>query len=290
MNVEGDFRYVSLQEFKSFKNHLKSTYHRNSKFPYNSKTLINTSHRLTKQKKHKISNTNTKSKDKHSIFKNNLPEGYRERLYAFSPTGLCANYIGSNSYTILQIGNWLFCHGSPVLNTVKSYTAEEMNNIVSMYLLGIETDNNQNEKHYNKIAKSNTVSDGSSDGSEIDSNESILWDRTFGEVEIDPQRESILTKKLDSILAAYNKKNNGYININNKLHSNISSIANTKATNIAVGHTIQFAGDKGINSICNSRVWRCDVGMSRAFGDNTNEPLRKPQVLEILNDKINIIS
>ena len=36
-----------------------------------------------------------------------------------------------------------------------------------------------------------------------------------------------------------------------------------KATHIAIGHTPQFK--HGINSICNQRVWRCDVGMSKAF-------------------------
>ena len=263
MNVEGDFRYVSLQEFKCFKDHLSSTYHRNSRFPYHSKTLKNNSHRLKD-----LDNTTIRQAS-------NLPSGYRERLYAFSPTGLCANMMGTNNYTILQIGKWLFCHGSPVLRTFKTYSTEMINNIMSMYLLGLESDDNTVEEYYNDISQSN-------------SKESILWNRKFGDVEVNDDTTTMinnntsnqdknnkLTKSLDIILEAYNKKNNPKI----------------PATHIAVGHTPQFQGNMGINSICGGRAWRCDVGMSRAFGkcDQEEEEIRKPQVLEILGEKINIM-
>ena len=198
-----------------------------------------------------------------------VPEGFRERLYAFSPTGLCANLIGTNNFVILQIGKWLFCHGSPVLNTIKTYKMDLINNIVSMYLLGIDTDDKYIEKHYNNIAKAKN-------------NNNILWNRDFGELNINNSKNKELTNKLDTILYEYNKNNN---NLNNS----------NKVTHIAIGHTTQYSSNKGINSICNDRVWRCDVGMSRAFGHRTNEPYRQPQVLEILNnhnddnEKINII-
>ena len=47
---------------------------------------------------------------------------------------------------------------------------------------------------------------------------------------------------------------------------------------MAVGHTVQY---NGINSQCNSKLWRVDVGMSEAFG---KPDTRKCQVLEIMND------
>jgi hypothetical protein len=83
-------------------------------------------------------------------------------------------------------------------------------------------------------------------------------------------KEKKLCKLLDKILISYNKNNN------NTTDKNI-------ATHIALGHTPQFNDGIGMNAICNNRVWRCDVGMSKAFGDNTNDNNRKPQVLEILN-------
>ena len=127
-----------------------------------------------------------------------------------------------------------------------------------MYLLGIDTNDKYIEKHYNKIANSNH-------------DESILWNRDFGELDIDEIKDKELTLQLDTILNEYNKKNNGNHNSSNQV------------THIAIGHTIQYTSNKGINSICDNRVWRCDVGMSRAFGQRKSDPHRKPQVLEILN-------
>ena len=255
MNVEGDFRYVSLKEFKSFKEHLESIYHINSKFPYHSRTLKQNSLKLLRNN----IQSNTDSK---------LPKGYRERLYAFSPTGLCANMLGYNNYTMLQIGKWLFCHGSPVFKTVNTYSIDMINNFVSMYLNGIDNhkdsvdddDGSQVAMNYYKIVKHG--------------NSSVIWNRDFGETELLNHTEIKLTKQLNTILDAYNNKNSILQKNNNAQPANC----------IAIGHTIQDINKHGINSICNGRVWRCDVAMSKAFGDNKVSKHRKPQVLEILND------
>ena len=50
-----------------------------------------------------------------------------------------------------------------------------------------------------------------------------------------------------------------------------------------VGHSPQFMYNKGLNSSCNNKLWRVDVGMSKAFGMN-NDNNRKVQVLIIEND------
>ena len=248
MNVEGDFRYVSLKEFKSFKEHLESIYHINSKFPYHSRTLKKNSIKLLKNN----IQSNTDSK---------LPKGYRERLYAFSPTGLCANLIGYNNYTMLQIGKWLFCHGSPVLKTVNTYSIDMVNNFVSMYLNGIDNHEDETAMNYYNIVKHG--------------NSSVIWNRDFGETELSNHTEIKLNKQLNTILDAYNNKNRILQKHNNAQPANY----------IAIGHTIQDINKHGINSICNGRIWRCDVAMSKAFGDNKVSKHRKPQVLEILNDK-----
>ena len=42
------------------------------------------------------------------------------------------------------------------------------------------------------------------------------------------------------------------------------TLNNLKAKHMVVGHTVQTM----INSVCNTKLWRVDVGISRAFGDN----------------------
>ena len=66
------------------------------------------------------------------------------------------------------------------------------------------------------------------------------------------------------------------------------SLSHWKAKNMAVGHTVQ---EHGINSLCNGSFWQVDVGMSDAFGTETNSRVSTVEVLEILNDgdEINIL-
>ena len=84
------------------------------------------------------------------------------------------------------------------------------------------------------------------------------------------------------VLDEYNRTNQAYL----------QKLGVPKAEYMAVGHSPQFFNKKGINSILDGRLWRCDIGMSRAFiGDseaNTDLALklRMPTVLEILNDTI----
>lgn len=54
----------------------------------------------------------------------------------------------------------------------------------------------------------------------------------------------------------------------------IDTLKNLKANHMVVGHTVQ----EKINCVCNHKVWRVDVGISRAFGSG-----RKIELLEINN-------
>ena len=56
-----------------------------------------------------------------------------------------------------------------------------------------------------------------------------------------------------------------------------------------MGHSPQFMYGRGINSSINNRIWRVDVGASRAFGkiDCKEDKNRLVQVLVILNDGVN---
>ena len=45
------------------------------------------------------------------------------------------------------------------------------------------------------------------------------------------------------------------------------TLTNYHANHMVVGHTVQ----KHINSLCNHKLWRVDVGLSRAFGENNKK-------------------
>ena len=261
MNVDGDFRYVSKKEFQCFKDRLYTLYNSTNK-------TLKELHNNTKHLVHK-NLTNLKNHNNNNSTK--LPIGYHERKAAFSPSGLCANLMAMNYYTMLQIGDWLFCHGSPTLHVAKTFPIDIVNNIVSLYLLGFKnTNTNIMNRYYDEIMKIHP---------DLNNNEtSILWARTFGEFIDTPSKEQHLHKLLNHILHEYNAKNNKVHNTTtldtNVSHSSeqynnsVSDNKNIAVKNIAIGHTPQFI--QGINSICDNHVWRCDIGMSKAFLSSKN--------------------
>jgi len=90
----------------------------------------------------------------------------------------------------------------------------------------------------------------------------------FAEDEDNPDNNS---QNFNELLKTINKKN--------KLLMPIKGIV--------ISHTPQFMEDKYINSLYGDRLWRIDVGMSRAFGkqdDCDYNKYRKPQILIIHNN------
>jgi hypothetical protein len=101
MNVAGDFRYVSTQEFKEFGN------------------------RFNEQFKHLSYNKSS-----------GFPYGYWERKFVFKPGGIIAKRMGRNRKAAVQIGKWIFVHGGFVPESALKYSIKDMNHIVKMHLLG----------------------------------------------------------------------------------------------------------------------------------------------------------
>ncbi len=78
-----------------------------------------------------------------------------------------------------------------------------------------------------------------------------------------------------------------------KCHKLLDSTFQTfKISNLIIGHTPQFSlYNLGINSACDKKIFRVDIGASRAFHNiidniqhNEYKDSRQPQVLEILYD------
>lgn len=215
MNVDEDFRYVSPREFREFGNYFKATYDENS----------------------------------------NLPFGYKERVDAFKPGGLLAKRLAMTRYSVIQIGGWLFVHGSISPECAINYSLEDINKHIKDWLMGEMKDNT----HLNKLYHSD------------DEDNSPFWSRIYGDM--DEWDENQSTQSF--------KKTINNLNIKN-LRNNTNIIKG-----MILGHSPQFMYNKGINSSCDNKVWRVDVGASRAFGkidNDTESQLRRVQVLVIEND------
>tara|TARA_B100000902_G_scaffold70965_2_gene76536 strand:+ start:406 stop:1911 length:1506 start_codon:yes stop_codon:yes gene_type:complete len=196
----------------------------------------------------------------------NVPKGYLERRIAFNPRGIIANFFALNYKTLIQIGKWVFVHAGLTMNCCRNTNICKINNAVSRFLLDIEPEKN-------KLIYKKCVNSENSDNSPV-------WNRDFGETITDERENRQLSGKYSLLIDEYNKYNSDY-----HQKYNIPSVEY-----LGIGHTPQFFEEKGINSTCNGKVWRCDVGMSKAFGSEKDSN-RKPQVLEILNDDIiNVLS
>lgn len=248
MNVEGDFRYVSPHEF--------SEYHGAFNKYYNGAIR-------PEQEDHDVMEKIKVEREKFTV----LPSGYLERRLAWHPRGIVANFMALNYKTIVQIGKWIFCHAGLTMHVVQSDTICKINNCISKYLLSNSpVGANDNDQANNKRIFDKYIN--------CPSDKSPVWCRDFGEdITADPRSSKQLGGSYDLILSQYNRVNTPYL----------SRYGIPKAEYLAVGHSPQFFNQQGINSILNGKVWRCDVGMSRAFGVEA-DVCRRPQVLEILND------
>lgn len=248
MNVEGDYRYVSPHEFKEYHSAFNKYYCGTARPEQEDQEVIE-----------KINQETQKFA--------NIPAGYLERRLAWHPRGIIANFMALNYKTILQVGRWIFSHAGVTMHTAQSDTICKINNCISKYLLddhphgANDTEQIQNKRIFDKYIN-------------CAQEKSPVWYRDYGEDMEDERDRRQLAGKFKMVLDEYNRTNRGY-------HAKLGIPA---AEYMAVGHSPQFFNDQGINSILDGRLWRCDIGMSRAFGCEGDQECRRPQVLEILND------
>tara|TARA_Y100000389_G_C17274350_1_gene419630 strand:- start:173 stop:817 length:645 start_codon:yes stop_codon:yes gene_type:complete len=199
------------------------------------------------------------------IKKNNpnrvFPYGYKERKQAFSPGGLIARKFASNRKSVLQVGKWVFVHGGITPKSAEVFTFDEVNRGISDWLLG------------RRDMKTKEVFELMYD----DDDDGIFWTREFGDlVNWDEERSTkLFNKTLDTI----NRKNDRDID--------------DVAEGIIMGHTPQYMNNRGINSSCGGKIWRVDVGASKAFGPfakcDSENLYRKASVLVIQDDKCRVV-
>lgn len=193
-----------------------------------------------------------------------VPFGYKERLEVFKPGGILAKKLANTRYSALQVGSWIFVHGGISGDCASKYSLKDMNHYMKNWIMG------NNSKEINDALNYLYHND--------DDDNSPFWSRIYSDMDEWDEHSSIENFK----------KTLHYLNMKN-LNNNKDNIIK----GMIMGHSPQFMYNKGINSSFNNKIWRVDIGASKAFGqvDNSNEcKHRKVHVLVIEDDnKFSII-
>ena len=188
-----------------------------------------------------------------------IQDGITRRKEEFKPGNKIANFLACTRKTALVIGKNLFIHAGIVPDIAKKYNVNDINRIVALYLFDKLKDKNK----YNELL--------------INAKTSPYWTRLLGNL-----NRNLNQDKVEEI--CHSVFDSGV------LTNLLGTTTNHKIERIFIGHTPQML--KGINTMCNDRIYYVDVGVSQAFDSfdtkyqfqNKRSNTRNYPFVEIIDD------
>jgi len=203
------------------------------------------------KEKEKIKDINLDEHIKRPVIKDKTKNeiGSKMRKEAFNiENHMLSEYLGCTRMSVIIIGPILFVHGGITTEVIRKYPDIKLENINVVVRKWLL---GKADEEMNKQMKG------------ILSSDHIFWNRVFGKMEERMDNEEKICKdNLDEIFRMY------------------------EIEGMVIGHTPQMK--KGINSVCDNKVWRIDIGASGAFDifRNSRENKNKFDNIQILEIKV----
>lgn len=178
--------------------------------------------------------------------------GWSQRFNSFKPGNEYGKFLACTRLSSVIIGSNLFVHAGIINKIMEHFNIHKQSDL--------KTINATISNWLLALANEHDIDEF------MKSRDSIFWTRVLGSLPSGlSYDDSRCISQIDKVLKIF------------------------KVNSLIIGHTPQV---DGINSTCDNRVWRVDVGSSKAFDNRDNYYLqynkrshsRRPQVLEILND------